>query len=108
MYGNLMLVPGAPGKMQRLHPGFTCETDEGFLIVFIQGNLRQCRYFMILPRVEATMEIKMSRGKRSSSAVINCPLFDRMMEAKDGDHFKSLKTSGSIILHKRPNHLLIH
>ena len=77
-FGNMMLVPGEPGRMQLLHHGFTCNTDEGFSLVFAQGNLGDSSYFKILPRVEVTTKVKVSRATRGW-VTINCPtLVDSM------------------------------
>ena len=57
-YANVVIVPGEKGRVNILHHGFTCNTRDGFSLIFIQGNLSDCAYFKVLRPIEATNEIK--------------------------------------------------
>ena len=73
MFGSMMLVPVPPGRMQMLHHGFTCESEEmGFQLVFAQGNLGECCYFKIVPNEDVTEPIKVTNGGRRTMTT-NCP-----------------------------------
>ena len=104
-FANVVLVPGAPGRMTLLHHGFTCTTDDGFALIFIQGNLSDCSYyFKVLPRDEATAQIKGGNGRNGT---INCPTLASMREATTADGFAALVTQGNDILRQKPNHIVV-
>jgi hypothetical protein len=44
--------------MNILHHGFVNNTNMGLALIFVQGNLTNCAYFKILPRDEATIQVK--------------------------------------------------
>ena len=50
MYGNIMMIPGAPGRMHLLHHGFICNKPGGIDLIFAQGNLGDSFYFKVQPR----------------------------------------------------------
>ena len=105
-YGTVLLVPGPPGRMQVLHHGFTCSTNIGLSIIFIQGNLSDCSYFKVLPRELAIEQIRISVGGRTRST--NCPTLEEMMQAGSEEAFKALPAQGNGILRQFPNHLMIN
>ena len=107
MFGSMVLVPGGKGRMQMLHHGFTSsETDEGFSLIFAQGNLGECCYFKVIPRDTATAPIKVTEGRRTTTT--NCPTLETMLAATTGDEFKNLEAQGNGILRQKPNHLMLH
>ena len=53
-YANVVVVPGEKWRVNILHHVFTCNTRDGFSLIFIQGNLSDCAYYKVLPPVEAT------------------------------------------------------
>ena len=105
-HGNMLLIPGAKGRMHLIHHGFSCLTDDGFALVFVQGNLSDCSYFRILDRNEAVEEIKVIQGRRVT--ITNCPTLGSMLEATSATQFASLPAQGNGILRQRPNHLMIN
>jgi hypothetical protein len=107
-YANVMLVPGEIGRMNLLHHGFSCNTEAGFALIFVQGNLSDCSYFKVLPVVEATDRIRSpGEGPRRTTGTINCPSLDAMREATTADGFAELVAQGNVILKKKPNHILV-
>ena len=106
-HGNILLVPGPPGRMQILHHGFTCSTlDGGLSLIFIQGNLSDCSYFKVLPREAAIDQVKTTVGGRTRST--NCPTLEDMMKAESMEQFKDLPAQGNGILRQFPNHIMIN
>ena len=105
-YANVMLVPAQTGWMNVLHHGFSCNTDSGFALIFIQGNLSDCSYFKVLPTKEATDQIKSSMEGRRNNNTLNCPSLPSMRAAKTADEFAALEAQGNVILRKKPNHIL--
>ena len=106
-YANVMLVPAQTGHMHVLHHGFGCNTESGFSLIFVQGNLSDCSYFKSLPTKEATDQIKSSTEGRRNNSTINCPLLETMRNATTADDFAALEPQGNVILRKKPNHILI-
>ena len=106
-YANVMLVPAQTGHMHVLHHGFGCNTESGFSLIFVQGNLSDCSYFKVLPTKEATDQIKSAMEGRRNNSTINCPLLTTMRNAMTADEFAALEPQGNVILRKKPNHLLI-
>lgn len=106
MYGNMMMIPGAPGKMHLLHHGFICNKPGGIDLIFAQGNLGDSFYFKVLPRTDATAQIKVVNGQRTRTT--NCPTLEEMRGATTAEGFASLAAHGNGILCQHPNHVLIH
>ena len=106
-YANVMLVPAQTGHMHVLHHGFGCNTESGFSLIFVQGNLSDCSYFKVLPTKEATDQIKSAMEGRRNNSTINCPLLTTMRNAMTADEFAALEPQGNVILRKKPNHMLI-
>lgn len=106
MYGNMIIVPAEPGKMSIIHHGFLCNKPGGSDLVFVQGNLGDSCYFKVLPREDATAQIKVVNGRRSTT--VNCPTLETMRGATTGDEFAALAAQGNVILCQKPNLLLIH
>jgi hypothetical protein len=100
---NVMIVPGETGRMNILHHGFACNTNDGFALIFIQGNLSDCSYFKVLPMEAATNEVRAPAGPRRT-AHINCPNLTSMRGARTADGFAALEAQGNTILRKKPNH----
>jgi hypothetical protein len=57
MFGNMMIVPVEPGKMNIIHHGFKCNFPGSFDLIFVRGNLGDSFYFKVLPHEEATSNI---------------------------------------------------
>ena len=106
-YANFMLLPAQTGRMHVLHHGFSCNTDEGFSLIFVQGNLSDCSYFKVLPTKEATDQIRSTTEGRRNNTTINCPSLAAMTSTTTADEFAALESQGNIILRKKPNHILI-
>ncbi|KAI2493347.1 hypothetical protein MHU86_21192 [Fragilaria crotonensis] len=105
-YGNMVMVPGLPGKFHILHHGFTCTTSKGTSMIFVLGNLSDCSYFKVLPRAAAVEQIKVTTGPRVRST--NCPTLADMLASTTEDEFKALPAQGNGILRQHPNHLMIN
>ena len=106
-YANVMLVPALTGHMHVLHHGFSCNTESGFSLIFVQGNLSECSYFKVLPTKEATDQIKSPAEGRRNNSTLNCPLLATMRDVTTADEFAALEPQGNVILRKKPNHILI-
>ena len=106
-YANMLLVPGEMGRMNILHHGFSCNTETGFALVFIQGNLSDCSYFKVLPTDAATSQIRSAEDGPRRTALINCPTLDSMRAVTTADEFAALESNGNVILRKKPNHILV-
>ncbi|KAI2504386.1 hypothetical protein MHU86_10065 [Fragilaria crotonensis] len=106
MHGNMIIVPAEPGKMNIIHHGFLCNKPGGSDLVFIQGNLGDSCYFKVLAREDATAQIKVTNGRRTTT--VNCPTLESMTGATTGDEFASLVSQGNVILRQKPNLFLIH
>ena len=104
-HGSMLMVPGEKGVMQILHHGFGASTNNGFTLIFAQGNLEDTTIFKTLPRIEAVAQIGNETGRRSGS--IDTPQLTAMLEAASAEAFASLKADGNPIMKDRPNHLLI-
>ena len=61
-HGNIMIVPGRIGTIQLIHHGFGAATDDGYALIFAQGNLDDCTIFISIPRAEVV-------GKRDGSTL---------------------------------------
>lgn len=105
-HGNMLVVPGPPGKVHLLHHGFTCATADGMVMIFVQGNLSDCCYFKVLARPSAIEQIKVVVNNRSRTT--NCPTLADMLGATTADEFKDLPAAGNVILRQHPNHLMIN
>ena len=103
----MLMVPGNKGVMNILHHGFVSDTSEGLALIFVQGNLRDCAYFKILPRDEATTQVKVVHGMRITIGT-NWPTLASMVGAESADAFAALTLAGTIILRQKPNHVMIH
>ena len=103
---NMLMVPGDQGVMNILHHGFVSNTSEGLALIFVQGNLGDCAYFKILPRDEATTQVKVVHGRRVT--ITNCPTLASMVGAESADAFVALEAAGNVILRQKPNHVMIH
>ena len=67
-HGNMILVPRiTTGKMQLIHHGFSCSTDDGFALVFAQGNSTN------VPTSESLIEPTPSRRSKSSKGARSQP-----------------------------------
>ena len=105
-HGNMILIPGTTGKMQLIHQWFSCSTDDGFALVFVQRNLSDYSYFRILDRNEAVKAIKVIHGRRVTTT--NCPTLVSMLSVSSTAEFKDLPAQGNGILSERPNHLMVN
>ena len=106
-YANVVIVPGEKGRVNILHHGFTCNTRDGFSLIFIQGNHSDCAYFKVLPPIEATNEIKAPTDGSRRTPYINCPSLASMRAVSTADEFAALESQGSTILRKQPNHVIV-
>ena len=104
-HGNMLMVSGEKGVMQILHHGFGASTNNGFTLIFAQGNLEDTTVFKTLPRVEAVSPLVSATGRCSRN--VDVPQLTSMLEAASADAFAGLVTEGNPILNDRPNHLLI-
>ena len=103
---NMLMTPSDRGFMNVLHHGFVSNTNEGLALIFVQGNLSDCAYVKILPRDEATTQVKVVNGRRVTTT--NCPTLASMVGAESADAFVALDPAGNTILHQKPNHVMIH
>ena len=95
--------------MNILHHGFVNNTNKGLALIFVQGNLSNGAYFKILPRDEATIQVKvvLTNGRRVTT--MNCPtIVASMVGAESADAFVALDPAGNTILRQKPNHVMIH
>ena len=102
---NPLMVLGDKGVINILHHGFVSNTSEGLALIFVQGNLSDCAYFKILPRDEATTQVKVVHGRRITIA--NCPTLASMVGAESAEAFAALESAGNVILRQKPNHVMI-
>ncbi len=104
---NFMLVPGLLGRMHLPHHGFSFDgtDDEGFALLFLQGNFTDSYYVKSLPMDEVTAQIKATVGRKTST--ILCPSLESMLAVTSAKAFKELIGEGNEILQKKPNHLVV-
>ena len=104
---NFMMVPGKKGRMHLLHHGFTYEdVDEGFSILFVQGNYPDSCNIKSLSMTEAIAPIRWATG-RTKLATVVCPSLDRLLTANTAEEFAKLEAQGNDILKEMPNHLMV-
>lgn len=108
-YANMMIVPGATGKVHLLHHGFGCSTTEGFALIFIQGNLVDSCSFKVLPRTEAVNQVGGDKKGRGRGATIKtlCPGLQSMVGVTSADAFVALPEENNEILQEKPNHVMV-
>ena len=79
--GNVVIVPGRTGTIQLTHHGFGAATEDGFALIFAQGNLDDCTIFKSIPRAEAVVQLGNERGRRSGTN-LDCPSLESLMGAR--------------------------
>jgi hypothetical protein len=106
-YANMIIVPGANGKVHLLHHGFGCNTSEGFALIFIQGNLVDNSSIKILPREEAVLQVMGQKKGRRGATPTFCPELGSMVEVDSAAAFGNLPAEGNEILQGKPNHVMV-
>jgi hypothetical protein len=106
-YANMVIVPGANGKVHLLHHGFGCNTSEGFALIFIQGNLVDSSSIKVLPREEAVSQVIGEKRGRRGATPASCPDLGSMVGVDTAEAFGNLPEEGNEILQGKPNHVMV-
>jgi hypothetical protein len=83
----MLLTPGPRGKMHLLRHRFSCLTDTGYALIFVQGNFSD----------EATANV----------GIQNCPSLESMRNCTSEEQFTNLPPSTNGVLREFTNHILI-
>ena len=105
-HGNIMLVPGRTGFYNLLHDVFEAATDEGFALIFAQGNLEDCTIFKSIPRAAVVARLINETGLRSGTKS-DCPSLEAMMGVESADAFAALPPETNDALKNSPNHFML-